>query len=254
MKKLFCFILTTLLLISVCFTGAGCKAAFNRTGFFKSKILKSEGVAGLERPNYTLSFSSWTSTHGMIEKAEKEPVYKEKFAKLGVAADEVIIKNLKLPEEVEQAMDKRTTLGIMGDKMSAYAQYESVAAMRDAAKNPGAAGMFAGMGVGLGAGSTIGAGFAQNLNAAMTAQPAEKIVQCAKCGAKMSANAKFCPNCGEKNNAGATAVCGNCKANIPEGSKFCPECGTPTKTVCPGCKAEIKGSAKFCPECGYKVK
>ena len=179
---------------------------------------------------------------------------KEKFAKLGVAADEVIIKNLKLPEEVEQAMDKRTTLGIMGDKMSAYAQYESVAAMRDAAKNPGAAGMFAGMGVGLGAGSTIGAGFAQNLNAAMTAQPAEKIVQCAKCGAKMSANAKFCPNCGEKNNAGATAVCGNCKANIPEGSKFCPECGTPTKTVCPGCKAEIKGSAKFCPECGYKVK
>ena len=70
MKKLFCFVLITLLLISVCFTGAGCKAAFNRTGFFKSKILKSEGVAGLERPNYTLSFSGWTSTHGMIERAE----------------------------------------------------------------------------------------------------------------------------------------------------------------------------------------
>jgi len=177
----------------------------------------------------------------------------EKFGKLGVAADEVIIKNLKLPEAVEQAMDKRTTLGVIGDQMSTYAQYESVGAMRDAAKNPGAGGMFAGIGVGLGAGTRIGAGFADNLDGAMSA-PAKKTVNCAKCGAKIAESAKFCPECGSKNTVGGAKVkCGKCGHEMSASSKFCPECGTPTSTKCPGCGKDIKGGVKFCPECGQKL-
>lgn len=179
----------------------------------------------------------------------------EKFQKLGVEADEVIIKNLKLPEDVEKAMDKRTTLGVIGDQMGAYAQYESVAAMRDAAKNPGMGGMFAGVGVGLGTGSALGAGFAQNLNNAMNNTP-QRTVDCAKCGAKVSVDAKFCPECGAKNGArqgGATVKCAKCGNNIAEGSKFCPECGAPTTIKCPGCGKEVKGGIKFCPECGQKL-
>ena len=174
----------------------------------------------------------------------------EKFGKLGVAADEVIIKNLKLPEAVEQAMDKRTTLGVMGDKMSEYAQYESVGAMRDAAQNPGAGGMFAGIGVGLGAGARIGAGFADSFDSAIN-QGAKNTVECSKCGAKMPVGAKFCPECGNKTSA--TIKCAGCGKDIAEGSKFCPECGQPTSTKCPGCGKDIKGGVKFCPECGHKV-
>lgn len=61
---------------------------------------------------------------------------KPRFNELGLDIDSVIIRNLKLPEAVEQAMDKRTTLGVFDGKMGDYAQYESVQAMRDAAKNP----------------------------------------------------------------------------------------------------------------------
>ena len=178
----------------------------------------------------------------------------EKFGKLGVAADEVFIKYLKLPEAVEQAMDKRSTLGVMGDKMSEYAQFESVAAMRDAAKNPGMGGMFAGMGVGLGAGTRIGAGFAQNFDGAMNGtaqQSAQPTVACSKCGAKVPVNAKFCPECGQKN--GTTITCANCGKEISGNSKFCPECGTPTAKKCPGCGKDVKSGIKFCPECGQKL-
>ncbi len=175
----------------------------------------------------------------------------EKFGKLGLAVDEVIVKNLKLPEVVEQAMDKRTTLGVLGDKMNEYAQYESVGAMRDAAKNPSSSGMFAGMGIGLGAGSRLGAQFANNLDGAMNEKP-EKTVKCSECGAKMPVDAKFCSNCGAKN--GALATCPKCGASVGADAKFCPECGASTKATCPKCSAEIKGSVKFCPECGAKVK
>ena len=175
----------------------------------------------------------------------------DKFGKLGVVADEVIIKNLKLPEAVEQTMDKRTSLGVIGDQMSSYAQYESVGAMRDAAKNPGAGGMFAGIGVGLGAGSRLGVGFGENIDGAMSAT-AKKTVECSKCGAKMSEHAKFCPECGQK--AATTIVCGNCKKEISGNSKFCPECGSPVASKCPSCGKDVKADAKFCPECGHKIK
>ena len=69
MKRIFCFVLTTLLLVCVCFTSSGC-TAFDETGFFKKNILASEGVAGLESPNYTLSFSRYSETCGIIERSE----------------------------------------------------------------------------------------------------------------------------------------------------------------------------------------
>lgn len=176
----------------------------------------------------------------------------EKFGKLGLAVDEIIIKNLKLPEAVEKAMDKRTTLGVLGDKMTEYAQYESVGAMRDAAKNPGAGGAFAAMGVGIGAGARVGAGFATNIDEAM--KPSESTVKCAKCGAVNSAKAKFCSECGEKIVAAGTTICPKCGASVKKGAKFCTECGEPMFAVCPKCGVTVKAGTKFCPECGAKIK
>src|SRR3990170_4148248 len=60
------------------------------------------------------------------------------------------------------------------------------------------------------------------------AAPAAALVICPKCGARIPATSKFCPECGTTLTppvAGAM-TCPNCGKSIPAGSKFCPECGT----------------------------
>lgn len=168
----------------------------------------------------------------------------EEFGKLGLKLVSLVIENISLPEEVEKALDERTKLGVMEDKMGTYTQYQAANAMRDAAKNP-SGGNLAGIGVGLGAGATIGQLFNENLN---TKNKVDQVV-CEKCGAKMRANAKFCPECGARKGS----VCPNCGATISNTSKFCPECGASLKKTCKKCGSELKNNAKFCPECGEKV-
>jgi hypothetical protein len=50
------------------------------------------------------------------------------------------------------------------------------------------------------------------------------------------------------------AVCKGCNAKLSAGAKFCPECGTPTamKKSCGSCGHEMEGNPRFCPECGQK--
>ena len=174
-----------------------------------------------------------------------------RFGKLGLAVDQIIIRNLKLPEAVEKAMDKRTTLGVFDGKMAEYAQYESVQAMRDSARNPGAGGAFASMGVGLGLGARMASQFGEGLDSAGKAAPS---VKCAKCGASMSAGAKFCPECGAKAVPAGSAECPKCGKPVPSGAKFCPECGAAVSAKCLKCGKNVKAGTKFCPECGEKIK
>lgn len=47
---------------------------------------------------------------------------------------------------------------------------------------------------------------------------------CPKCETPLSANLKFCPNCGES--LKAPTHCPKCKAELAAGAKFCGECGT----------------------------
>ncbi len=151
------------------------------------------------------------------------------FAKFGLKLCTMVIENISLPEEVEKALDERSKLGILSDKMGTYTQYQAANAMRDAANNPNGSN-FAAMGVGIGAGVGIGNTMGQALASVKDApkkDPKESSTKkCPKCGATLSINAKFCPECGE-----AQPV-----------NKFCPNCGT---KVAPG--------AKFCPECGNKL-
>lgn len=115
-------------------------------------------------------------------------------------------------------------------------------------------GQFANMGVGLGmmagVGGTmagvVGAAMNEALNGAPTAQ-----IKCAKCGAILPNNAKFCLECGEKVVVSNTIVCPECGKTVVKG-KFCPECGHKFVSVCPKCGADTKGG-KFCLECGEKL-
>jgi membrane protease subunit (stomatin/prohibitin family) len=158
----------------------------------------------------------------------------EEFKTFGLELTKFVIENISLPQEVEAAMDKRTSMGVIGD-VGRYAQFQAADAMRDAAQNPGGG---AGTGVGLGAGFALGNAMAGAMNDAMR-QSNQGAGQGAG-GAQAPAQAGLaCPKCGHQNAPGA---------------KFCMECGTKLgPATCASCQAELTPGAKFCNECGQKV-
>jgi membrane protease subunit (stomatin/prohibitin family) len=87
-------------------------------------------------------------------------VIKPDLAALGLSLTSFLIENISLPPEVEQALDQRTKMGVLGD-MSKYTQYRTAEAIGDAAKNP------SGMS-GLGAGIAAGSALADQMRAAMS--------------------------------------------------------------------------------------
>lgn len=137
----------------------------------------------------------------------------EAFGNYGLEISDFYIENLSLPPEVEATLDTRTSMGVLGDKMGTFTQYQAAQAMRDAAKNEG--GGLAGAGVGLGAGMGLAGMFTEALktakdspekpktenaeqnNASQTEAGAAKNF-CPNCGQKLSGKSKFCPNCGNK--------------------------------------------------------
>jgi membrane protease subunit (stomatin/prohibitin family) len=70
------------------------------------------------------------------------------FDTFGLQICNFIIDNISLPPEVEAAIDKKSSMGVIGN-MQTYTQFETASAIRDAAKNPGG---LAGAGAGLAAG------------------------------------------------------------------------------------------------------
>lgn len=68
----------------------------------------------------------------------------------GLELRTLLVENISLPPTVEEALDKRTSMGVVGD-MGKYMQYQAGTAIGDAAKNPDGGGLAAGgMGAGLG--------------------------------------------------------------------------------------------------------
>ena len=84
---------------------------------------------------------------------------KGEFSDFGIEVVNLLIENLSLPPEVEQALDKRTSMGVIGD-LNRYTQFQTAEAIRDAAKNPGTAGQFVGIGLGQNLGGLMGGAMA----------------------------------------------------------------------------------------------
>ena len=147
-----------------------------------------------------------------------------KLAPLGLGLTSFVIENISLPEEVEKTMDKRTSMGVLGD-LNKYTQYQAAEAMREAANNPGG---MAGMGVGMGAGVSMGQMFAQAMAQPQQAAPVHQAPAqgggfCTGCGQQLTPGAKFCPNCGQKQES--SNVCPGCGNAVQPGAKFCANCG-----------------------------
>ena len=145
------------------------------------------------------------------------------FKNIGLKLTKFVFESFSLPEELEKALDKNTSLGMLRNNMDVYTQVETLEAMKAAASNQGGAGSTMGAGMGLGMGMGMGNMFAQNMNQTQNTNMAKKA--CPACGAQFSGN-----------------------------PKFCPECGQNMKPTCPKCGTEVKPNAKFCPECGSKLK
>ncbi|MDO5643033.1 MAG: SPFH domain-containing protein [Paracoccus sp. (in: a-proteobacteria)] len=77
------------------------------------------------------------------------------IANYGLTIPEFYIENISLPDEVEVMLDKRTSMGIVGD-LDRFGQYAQAEAILNAAQNTGGAG--AGMGAAMGAAIGMGMG------------------------------------------------------------------------------------------------
>ena len=71
------------------------------------------------------------------------------FKAMGLEVASLVVENISLPPEVEAALDKRTSMGVIGN-LDAYAKFQAAEAITKAAENPGGiAGVGAGLGVGM---------------------------------------------------------------------------------------------------------
>ncbi|QDL90555.1 SPFH domain-containing protein [Paroceanicella profunda] len=66
----------------------------------------------------------------------------------GLEMPALFVENISLPDEVEKALDRRTSMGVAGD-LSRWTEFNAAEAMRDAARTPGSD-MGAGLGIGMG--------------------------------------------------------------------------------------------------------
>ena len=154
-------------------------AAFLREVFGTASLFTVEGVEGQIKRTLVSGLSD-AIAESKIPALDLAANYEElgaqalqainpKLAPLGLQLSSFVIENISLPEEVEKTMDRRTSMGVMGD-LGKYSQYQAAEAMREAANNPGGS---AGMGMGMGAGVAMGQMFAQSLQAAQHTAPAQ---------------------------------------------------------------------------------
>ncbi len=88
------------------------------------------------------------------------------FANFGLQLVILTVENISLPAEVEQAMDKRTSMGVIGN-LQQYTQFQTANAIGDAGKQPGG---LAGSAAGIGAGFAMANQMSQAFGAAQQPQ------------------------------------------------------------------------------------
>jgi membrane protease subunit (stomatin/prohibitin family) len=73
------------------------------------------------------------------------------------------VQNVSLPEELQKLLDQRIGMGMVGNDMGKFMQYQTAQAIPKFAEGAGSGGGIAGDAMGLGAGVALGQVLAQNL-------------------------------------------------------------------------------------------
>ena len=149
--------------------------------FFKevSGVVESYTGAQLETQLKNIAMTQLAAAFGtsgvpFLDMADNQVLLSQKmtellnpeFAKLGLTLENFTVESITLPENVQQALDARMGMGIIGD-MNRYTQYQTAQAIPMAAQNEGG---MAGMGAGMGAGMVMGQAMAGAMQNGM-AQP-----------------------------------------------------------------------------------
>jgi membrane protease subunit (stomatin/prohibitin family) len=86
------------------------------------------------------------------------------FAALGLDLISVTMQNVSLPEELQKILDQRIGMGIIGQNMGQFMQYQAAQSLPELAKGGAGGSGIAGEAVGLGAGVALGQTLAQTLS------------------------------------------------------------------------------------------
>ena len=106
-----------------------------------------------------IAFLDMAANQGVLSETLLGSV-KPAFAAFGLELTSFYVQSLSLPEEVQDHIDRRSSMQAVGD-LGRYTQFEAAESLRTAAANPGG---LAGAGAGLGAGMAMGQAMAQGLN------------------------------------------------------------------------------------------
>ncbi|MGR4868562.1 SPFH domain-containing protein [Variovorax sp. LARHSF232] len=85
------------------------------------------------------------------------------FAKLGLQLDGMTVQSVSLPEELQKILDQKIGMGMVGNDMGKFMQYQTAQAIPKFAEGASQGGGIAGDAMGLGAGVALGQVLAQNL-------------------------------------------------------------------------------------------
>lgn len=95
------------------------------------------------------------------------------FEALGLKLEGVTVQNLSLPDELQKLLDQRIGMGMVGNDMAKFMQYQTAQAIPKLAEGAGSGGgSVAGDAIGLGAGVALGQVLAQNLQQGLQAPAA----------------------------------------------------------------------------------
>ncbi|WP_434776901.1 SPFH domain-containing protein [Neisseria sp. Ec49-e6-T10] len=95
------------------------------------------------------------------------------FERYGLALDSFAVENISLPDELQKTLDKRISMGMVGD-MNRFMQYQTAESIPLAAQNEGG---LAGIGAGLAAGVNMGQMMSNAMTQATAQNPAQIVEQ-----------------------------------------------------------------------------
>ena len=124
-----------------------------------SNAIASSGIPFLDLASNQLMFAQALSTQLAPE-----------FAKIGLKLEGMTVQNLSLPEELQKILDQKIGMGMVGNDMGKFMQYQTAQAIPKFAEGAGSGsggGGIAGDAMGLGAGVALGQVLAQNLQAGL---------------------------------------------------------------------------------------
>jgi membrane protease subunit (stomatin/prohibitin family) len=117
-----------------------------------SNAIASSGIPFLDLAASQQSFAAALAK-------ELEPA----FAKIGLKLEGMTVQNVSLPEELQKILDQKIGMGMVGNDMGKFMQYQTAQAIPGMAQGGGAGSGIAGDAMGLGAGVALGQVLAQNL-------------------------------------------------------------------------------------------